>query len=214
MRIGILSDTHGLLREEVKEGLAGVDHIIHAGDIDNPGVVEALEHIAPLTIVRGNADKEWAEQIPSNTSVELGGKLFFIIHNKAGLGAVLPDCDVIVYGHTHKYSLKRSDGRIWFNPGCCGRRKKGQAVTFAIAEINDGDIIFDRVDIDNGGSPDGLPVNIDSVIKKAMKMTDNGKSPEMIARSCGISQELANEICRMYLTHPGIDVQGVITRLT
>ena len=82
MKIGILSDTHGLLREEVKEGLVGVDHIIHAGDIDTPEVIEALEKIAPLTVVRGNADKDWAEHIPASESVTLDGKRFFIIHNK------------------------------------------------------------------------------------------------------------------------------------
>ena len=69
MKIGILSDTHGLLRDEVKEGLAGVDHIIHAGDIDTPEVIDALERIAPLTVVRGNADKDWAEHIPESASI-------------------------------------------------------------------------------------------------------------------------------------------------
>ncbi len=213
MKIGILSDSHGTLRKEVKEGLAGVDHIIHAGDIDTPEVIEALEKIAPLTIVRGNADKAWAEHIPESASVELGGKRFFIIHNKGKLITELSAYDVIVYGHSHKYSLKETDGRIWFNPGCCGKRKKGQEVTFAIAEITDGEISFNRIDILNGEEKEGLPDNVDMIISKAIKMINKGKEPENIARSCGIDKELANEICRMYLTHPGIDTQGIISRL-
>ena len=214
MRIGILSDTHDLLRKEVKERLAGVDHIIHAGDIDTPEVVEALEKIAPLTVVRGNADKDWAEHIPATSSVTLDGKNFFVIHNKGKLPEDIFGYDVIVYGHSHKYSLTEKDGKLWFNPGCCGKRKKGQEVSFAIAEINEGEISFNRISIPNGEEKEeGLPDNIDTIISKAIKQINKGKKPETVAKSCGISGELADEICRMYLTHPGIDIPGIITRL-
>ena len=214
MKIGILSDTHGLLREEVKEGLAGVDHIIHAGDIDTPEVIDALGKIAPLTVVRGNADKDWAEHIPGSATITLDGKSFFVIHNKGKLEDDISDHDVIAYGHSHKYSLAEKDGKIWFNPGCCGKRKKGRDVTFAIAEINDGEISFTRIDIPNGEEKEaGLPDNIDAIISKSIKLINKGKKPETIAGSCGITTELAEEICRMYLTHPGIDIQGIITRL-
>ena len=214
MKIGILSDTHGFLREEVKEGLTGVDHIIHAGDIDTPEVIDALEKIAPLTVVRGNADKDWAEHIPASAAVTLDGKSFFVIHNKGKVKEVISDHDVIIYGHSHKYSLAEKDGKLWFNPGCCGKRKKGQNVTFAIAEIKEGEISFTRIDIPNGEEKEeGLPDNLDAIISKPIKLIDKGKKPETIARSCGISKELAEEICRMYLTHPGIDIQGIITRL-
>ena len=121
---------------------------------------------------------------------------------------------MIVYGHSHKYSLVEKDKKLWFNPGCCGKRKKGQDVTFAIAEIKDGVINFIRMDIPNGGEKEeGLPENIDAIISKAIKLIDKGKKPEAIARSCGITTELAEGICRMYLTHSGIDIQGIITRL-
>ena len=214
MKIGILSDTHGFLREEVKEGLAGVDHIIHAGDIDTPEVIDALKKIAPLTVVRGNADKDWAEHIPASASVTLDGKSFFVTHNKGKLIGDISNYDVIIYGHSHKYSLAEKDGKLWFNPGCCGKRKKGQDVTFAIAEIIDGEIIFNRIDIPNEKEKEeGLPDNLETIISKAIKLIDKGKKPETIAGSCGISKELAEEICRMYLTHPGIDIQGIITRL-
>ena len=216
MRIGILSDTHGLLRDEVMKALEGVDHIIHAGDIDSKEVIDSLESIAPVTVVRGNADKDWAEHIPVTVSIDLSGKRFYVIHNKAKTDSDLSGYDVIVYGHSHKYSCLEKSGQIWFNPGCCGKRKPGQEISLAIAEITGEDIIFEKVVIDNSGSgiaSSSLPKNIDSIIRKAMKLTDKGKGAEDIARSCNISPALADDICRMYLTHPGIDVAGILQRI-
>ena len=216
MRIGILSDTQGLLRDEVVKALDGVDHIIHAGDIDRKEVIDSLVSIAPVTVVRGNADKDWAEHIPMTASIDLSGKRFYVIHNKAKIDSDLSGYDVIVYGHSHKYSYTEKDGQIWFNPGCCGKRKPGQEISLAIAEITGEDIIFEKVVIDNSGSvidSSSLPKNIDSIIRKAMKLTDKGKGAEDIARSCNISPALADDICRMYLTHPGIDVAGILQRI-
>ena len=216
MRIGILSDTHGLLRDEVVIALDGVDHIIHAGDIDRKEVIDSLVSIAPVTVVIGNADKDWAEHIPVTASIDLSGKRFYVIHNKAKIDSDLFGYDVIVYGHSHKYSYMAKSGQIWFNPGCCGKRKPGQEISLAIAEITGEDIIFEKVVIDNSGSvidSSSLPKNIDSIIRKAMRLTDKGKGAEDIARSCNISPALADDICRMYLTHPGIDVAGILQRI-
>ena len=216
MRIGILSDTHGLLRDEVVKALDGVDHIIHAGDIDRKEVIDSLVSMAPVTVVRGNADKDWAEHIPMTASIDLSGKRFYVIHNKAKIDSDLSGYDVIVYGHSHKYSYTEKDGQIWFNPGCCGKRKPGQEISLAIAKITGEDIIFEKVVIDNSGpviDSSSLPKNIDSIIRKAMKLTDKGKGAEDIARSCHISPALADDICRMYLTHPGIDVAGILQRI-
>ena len=216
MRIGILSDTHGLLRDEVVKALDGVDHIIHAGDIDRKEVIDSLESIAPATVVRGNADKDWAEHIPVTASIDLSGKRFYVIHNKAKIDSDLSGYDVIVYGHSHKYSCLEKSGQTWFNPGCCGKRKPGQEISLAIAEITGEDIIFEKVVIDYSGpviDSSSLPKNIDSITRKAMKLTDKGKGVEDIARSCNISPALADDICRMYLTHPGIDVAGILQRI-
>ena len=216
MRIGILSDTHGLLRDEVVKALDGVDHIIHAGDIDRKEVIDSLVSMTPVTVVRGNADKDWAEHIPMTASIDLSGKRFYVIHNKAKIDSDLSGYDVIVYGHSHKYSYTEKDGQIWFNPGCCGKRKPGQEISLAIVEITGEDIIFEKVVIDNSGpviDSSSLPKNIDSIIRKAMKLTDKGKGAEDIARSCNISPALADDICRMYLTHPGIDVAGILQRI-
>ena len=216
MLIGIISDTHGLLRQEVKDGLKGVDMIIHVGDIDCQSVLDQLSEISSsLAVVRGNADKEWAEHIPQTVWLEILGNKIFVIHNKGKISEDVGDADIIIFGHTHKYSLVEKDEQIWFNPGCCGKRKKDQEVSFAILEIRGKkDFDFRKVVIGNNEETEKLPKDIDKIISKAMKLTDKGKSFEEIAKSCKISEELAESICRMYLTHPGVDVAGILQRIS
>ena len=216
MFIGIISDTHGLLRQEVKDELKKVDMIIHAGDIDCESLLDELKEISSsLTVVRGNADKEWAGDLPQSLWMEILGNKIFVIHNKGKISEDVGDADIIIYGHTHKYSLVEKDGQIWFNPGCCGKRKKDQEVSFAILEIRGKkDFDFRKVVIGNNEETEKLPKDIDKIISKAMKLTDKGKSYEEIAKSCKISEELAESICRMYLTHPGVDVAGILQRIS
>ena len=216
MLIGIISDTHGLLRQEVKDELKKVDLIIHAGDIDRESLLDELKEISSsLTVVRGNADKEWAEYLPESAWMEILGNKIFVIHNKGKISEDVGDADIIIYGHTHKYSLVETDGQFWFNPGCCGKRKKDQEISFAILEIlGKKDFDFRKVVIGNNEETEKLPKDIDKIISKAMKLTDKGKSFEEIAKSCKISEELAESICRMYLTHPGVNVTGILQRIS
>jgi hypothetical protein len=215
MLIGILSDTHGLLRQEVIDGFKGVDHIIHAGDIDNKAVIDRLKEIAPVTVVRGNADKEWAEYLPETATLELLGNKIYVIHNKGKIREDLAGISIIIYGHSHKYSLVEKDGQIWFNPGCCGKRKPGQEVSFALLEISGpGEFDFRKRVTDNASQDSKLPKDIDKIISKAMDMTDKGKTHKEIAKKLKISEELAESICRMYLTHPGVDVTGILQRIS
>ena len=215
MLIGILSDTHGLLRQEVIDGFEGVDHIIHAGDIDNKQVIDRLEEIAPITVVRGNADKEWAEYLPETATVELLGNKIYVIHNKGKIFDDLAGISIIIYGHSHKYSLVEKNGQVWFNPGCCGKRKSDQEVSFAILEISGpGEFEFQKRVIAPMGQDSKLPKDIDRIISKAMDLTDRGKTYKEIAKKLKISEELADSICRMYLTHPGVDVAGIIQRIS
>ena len=217
MRIGIVSDTHGLLRQEVIEGLRGVDHIIHAGDIDDRSVIERLEEIAPVTVVRGNADKEWAKDIAESATLDYLGNKIFVIHNKGKITELPAEVSIVIYGHSHKYSLVDKDGVAWFNPGCCGKRRLGQEISYAILEV-DGleDFEFKKMVIATSGSTteSKLPKNIDRIISRAMSMTDSGKSYQEIAKKLKISEELAESICRMYLTHPGVDVGGILQRIS
>ncbi len=215
MLIGILSDTHGLLRQEVIDGLKGVDCIIHAGDIDNKAVIDRLEEIAPVTVVRGNADKEWAEEIPDKAILDLLGNKIYVIHNKGKIHDDLTGISLVIYGHSHKYSLVEKSGQIWFNPGCCGKRKPEQEVSFALLEISGTDEFeFNKMVIDNTGQDSKLPKDIDRIITRAMDMTDKGKTYKEIAKKLKISENLAESICRMYLTHPGVDVAGILQRIS
>ena len=110
-KIGILSDTHGLIRSEVINALNGCDSIIHAGDIDRSGVIEALREIAPVYAVRGNADKdEWADDLPKSLSITLNGIRIYAIHNKKHIAEDLSDKNVVIYGHTHKYHKESHQG--------------------------------------------------------------------------------------------------------
>ena len=215
MRIGIVSDTHGFLRREVIEGLQGVDHIIHAGDIDKKEVLDELGKIAPVTTVRGNADKDWAAYLPEKALLEFEGNKIYVIHNKGKIDDFIMDLPIIIYGHSHKYSLVEKNGQVWFNPGCCGKRKPDQEVSYAILEIwGKNDFSFEKKVIKSTGSTGSLPKNIDSIITKAMKLADKGSSHEEIAAKLKIPEELSEQICRMYFTHPGVDVAGILQRIS
>ena len=103
MRLAILSDTHGLLRPEVVEHLKNADAIFHGGDINRQEILDELRRYAPLYVVRGNNDKDWAEGIPHDLTVTLEGVTFFMVHNKKEITTSLDDVDVVVFGHSHKY---------------------------------------------------------------------------------------------------------------
>ncbi|WFU58283.1 metallophosphoesterase family protein [Bradyrhizobium pachyrhizi] len=136
-RIGIISDTHGLFRPEAERGLAGVDHIIHAGDIGRPEIVDALRRIAPVTAIRGNVDSgEWAHQYPDTKRVRLAGKSIYVLHDlktlQAGLG---PGIDVIVSGHSHVPKIDTVGGVLYLNPGSAGPRRFKLPITLATLDV-------------------------------------------------------------------------------
>lgn len=145
MKLAILSDTHGLLRPEVTEQLKNVDAILHGGDINKQSIVDALEQYAPLYVVRGNNDKEWAQHIPHNRTVALGGLVFFLVHNQKDVPADLSGVDVVVFGHSHKYSQTEKGGVLWLNPGSCSPRRFHQEITMMTAEIADGTLRVEKV---------------------------------------------------------------------
>lgn len=136
-RIGIISDTHGLLRPEAERGLTGVDHIIHAGDIGRPEIVDALRRIAPVTAIRGNVDSgEWARDYPDTNRVRLAGKSIYVLHDlktlKADPGAGI---DVIVSGHSHVPKIDALGGVLYLNPGSAGPRRFKLPITLATLEV-------------------------------------------------------------------------------
>jgi uncharacterized protein len=136
-RIGIVSDTHGLFRPEAERGLAGVDHIIHAGDIGRPEIVDALRRIAPVTAIRGNVDSgEWARQYPDTKLVRLAGKSIYVLHDLKTLKAG-PDAgiDVIVSGHSHVPKIDTVGGVLYVNPGSAGPRRFKLPITLATLDV-------------------------------------------------------------------------------
>ena len=135
MKLAILSDTHNLLRPEVLEQLSGVDAILHGGDISKQSVLDTLQTYAPLYVVRGNNDKEWAELIPHDLTLTLEGVTFYMVHKKAEIPKELPGVDVVIYGHSHKYAQEEKEGILYLNPGSCGPRRFHQDITLAILEI-------------------------------------------------------------------------------
>ena len=145
MNIAILSDTHSLLRPEVVEYLKTADAILHAGDINQQEIVDQLRQYAPLYIVRGNNDKEWAEEIPHDLTVDLGGVTFYMVHNKKEVPADLAGVDAVVFGHSHKYLLEEKDGLLWLNPGSCGPRRFHQEITMMMAEAEDGKLQVEKI---------------------------------------------------------------------
>ena len=145
MKLAILSDTHGLLRPEVAEHLKTADAILHGGDINKPSIVDQLRQYAPLYIVRGNNDREWAEAIPHHLTVTLEGVTFFMVHNKKEVPGDLSGVDVVVFGHSHKYVQEEKSGMLWLNPGSCGPRRFHQEITMMMAEITDGAVRVEKV---------------------------------------------------------------------
>ena len=147
MRLAILSDTHGLLRPEVAELLKSADAILHGGDINRQSIVDQLRQYAPLYVVRGNDDKEWAEDIPHELTVTLGGVTFCVVHNRKEVPADLSGVDAVVFGHSHKYAEEERDGRLWLNPGSCGPRRFRQEITLMMAEAEDGTLRVEKITI-------------------------------------------------------------------
>jgi putative phosphoesterase len=147
MKLAILSDTHGLLRPEVVEHLQTADAILHGGDINKQSIVDRLREFAPLYVVRGNNDKEWAEAIPHDLTVTLGGVTFYMVHNKKEIPADLTGVDVVVFGHSHKYVQEEQDGHLWLNPGSCGPRRFHQEITMMMAQVENGQISVERINI-------------------------------------------------------------------
>ena len=139
-KIGIISDTHGLLRPEAERRLMGVDHIVHAGDIGRPEIVDALRRIAPVTAIRGNVDSgEWAREYADTKLVRLAEKSIYVLHDLKTLQVDPVDSgagiDVIVSGHSHVPKIDTVGGVLYLNPGSAGRRRFKLPITLATLEV-------------------------------------------------------------------------------
>ena len=144
-KIGIISDTHGLLRPEILEILKTCDCILHAGDVTRPELLDKLRCLASIYVVRGNNDGEWAAGIVKTLHFRIEGVEFFMTHNKKDVAWELGSTQVVIFGHTHSYFEKTIDGRLWLNPGSCGRSRFGQDITMAVMTVENDTYHVDKI---------------------------------------------------------------------
>ncbi len=126
LRVGLISDTHGLLRQEAKAFLVGCDHIVHCGDVGAASIIVDLAVLAPLTVVRGNNDKgTWAESLPDSDMVQLGSAFVYVLHDLAQIDIEPSAAGIhaVVFGHSHKPSVRTENGVLFVNPGSAGPRR-------------------------------------------------------------------------------------------
>ncbi|HEX6371443.1 MAG TPA: metallophosphoesterase family protein [Longimicrobium sp.] len=155
MKIGIISDTHGLLRPQVFDAFAGVGHILHAGDVGDPDILTGLAALAPVTAVWGNVDgMEIRSRVPEVARLELGGVRIAILHGMQfgsptpqRAAAAHPDAGLVVFGHSHRPIIQQVGPTLAVNPGSAGPRRFKDPVTVAIAEIENGTVQARLIDL-------------------------------------------------------------------
>ncbi len=221
MKILVLSDTHGLLRPQVKEALKECDAVIHGGDYAVQRVMDEIKDIVrpdvPLFFVKGNNDGEWASSLPDHLEFVLEGVKFYVVHDKKDLPKDLGDCQVVIFGHSHRYMEERKEGKLYLNPGSCGKRRFQLGITMAVLRLDNEKISVERVDLaqEDVVSKDILPQQEDlpTVIHNIMKKMDKGWKTDRISREIGVEQELVEDICRIRVTHPGVTAEGILNKI-
>ena len=146
--VGVISDTHGLLRSSALEGLCGVDHLIHAGDVGKEEILAELAALAPLTVVRGNVDRgEWAERLPLTEVLQVGGVLLYVIHDvkDLDLNPSAASIRVVISGHSHQPTIREQNGVLYLNPGSAGPRRFKLPVSVARLEIDQTGMVTARL---------------------------------------------------------------------
>jgi putative phosphoesterase len=150
--IGLISDTHGLLREEAVRALHGSDLIVHAGDVGKPEIIAALEAIAPVVAVRGNIDRgAWAQALPATAVAEAGPVLLYVLHDihELDLDPAVAGFHIVVSGHSHQPSRTERSGVLYINPGSAGPRRFRLPVTVARLSLNESPWNVDFLDIES-----------------------------------------------------------------
>ena len=221
MKIGIISDTHDLLRPEVINALQGCGCILHGGDISSQKVLDQLEEIAPVKAVRGNNDKEWAEHLPVFLDFELAGLRIYMTHKKKDLPGDLTPYDLVIYGHSHQYASAWQDyaGKhrtLLLNPGSCGPRRFIQPITMAILRIDPDGWVIRQINIPHAAKEKAPKIDsgdIHKQIEVIVKDMQKGLSVQAIAEKRGLDPVLVEQIVRLYVTHPGVTTDGIMTKM-
>ena len=146
MKLGVISDTHGVLREEVVERLQECDYIIHAGDIGNKDIIDKLESITKTFVVRGNNDDdEWGLTLPEYREIEMDEILIYLVHDKADIPKDLREVDLVIYGHSHKFSNEKIDNIIYLNPGSVSLPRGVDYKSFSIMNLENDNIKIEQI---------------------------------------------------------------------
>jgi uncharacterized protein len=141
MIIGVVSDTHGLLRPEVIPALEGAEHILHLGDVGDFAILKALEKVAPVTAIRGNVDRDGrCGKLPETEVVHFEGQYLYLLHDvqTIHLDPAAAKFSVVLFGHSHKPDIRRHKGVLYFNPGSCGPRRFSLPVTIGMLTVEEG----------------------------------------------------------------------------
>lgn len=152
MRIGLISDTHGLLRPEALAALQGCERIIHAGDIGKAAVLDGLRALAPLDVIRGNIDRaDWAQALPERLDLHIGGLRLHVLHDLKKLDAdpVAVGIDVVIAGHSHQPKIERLDRVLYINPGSAGPRRFRLPISVALLQLENGNAQAELVRLDH-----------------------------------------------------------------
>jgi putative phosphoesterase len=150
VKVGLISDTHGLVRPQALEALQGCNYLIHGGDIGNPEILETLKAIAPLTAVRGNNDTDdaWASDVPYEAVLRIGEVAIYTTHILADVPKALPDeVRVVVTGHSHRPVQQVRDGVLFINPGSAGPRRFKLPITVGMLHINGADVRGELIEL-------------------------------------------------------------------
>ena len=222
MKIAVLSDTHNLLRTEVEEIIRECDAVIHGGDISSQKVVDRIEHLkkanAPFYVVRGNNDKEWAEYLPHSLEFDLEGVHFYLCHIKKEIPEELGRTQIVICGHSHKYVEKEINGRLWLNPGSCGKRRFNQEITMAFLIIENDMWRVERIDIPHekavGNKKMQIPTdNLFDIVKEIIKCMDKGMTILEMSEKMNVDADFIEEICRIRVAHPGVTAEGIVNKV-
>lgn len=219
-KIAIISDTHEMLRPEVLEILKTCEAIFHGGDLSSQQILDTLKEIAPVYVVRGNNDKAWAKNIEKELEMTLYGVRIYMVHDKQHRKKDFNGIDLFIYGHSHKYEEKTIDGVLYFNPGSCGPRRFRLPVTMAILEIEEesGNWQVKKIDLTEknrdsesliGVKEGKLKATVEIIIREMRA----GRKIEQIAKKLHVDSGFVEQICRIYVTHPGVDAQGIVDKM-
>ncbi len=263
MRIAVISDTHDVLREEVLKQIRMADVVIHAGDVSSSDIVEQirvnLQKNAGFYLVRGNADGAWAKTIPETLKLTLEQVHLFVVHDRKK--TVIPkNCDIVISGHTHRFQAETVDGRLFLNPGGCGRRRFRLELTMAVLYIEGKTWRVEKIALeesakqsvetgkenlanaavgiaeditasagekectpaataDTSGRESAIdPLELSSgellhLIEQILRGMKRGKSIPRIAGELNLEPSFVDEICRIYVTHPGVTANGIMDKL-